>query len=132
MSTVRTAEAGLPLEGQVAIVTGAGQGMGLAFARRLCQAGAFVALAEITTETGDAAASELAAEGYVARSYHVDVRDAAQIQSMVDDLGARHGRIDVLGQQRVRGGRWSERERCCLLPCLAAHEVAPSSCRMRP
>ena len=86
----------LPLARQVAIVTGAGQGMGLAFARRLCQAGAFVALAEINTQTGDAACSELAAEGFAVRSYRVDVRETTQIQAMVDDLTARYGRIDIL------------------------------------
>ncbi|MDQ3097861.1 MAG: SDR family oxidoreductase [Chloroflexota bacterium] len=96
MSTALSAEVGRPLAGQVAIVTGAGQGMGLAFARRLCQAGAAVALAEINAVTGEGAAAELAAEGHLARPYRVDVRDAVQIQAMVDDLVARYGRIDIL------------------------------------
>ena len=96
MSGVGAAPRDRPLAGQVAIVTGAGQGMGLAFARRLAEAGAFVALAEINPETAGAAAAELGAEGHAVRAYHVDVREAAQIQAMADDLVARHGRIDIL------------------------------------
>ncbi len=84
------------LDGRVAIVTGAGQGMGLAFARALAAAGASVTVAEVDQATGRAAADAINATGGDATFYPVDVRDASQIQAMVDDLVARHGRVDIL------------------------------------
>lgn len=84
------------LDGQVAIVTGAGQGMGRAFAQTLCEAGAEVAIAEIDQLTGKQAEMELRDGGFAATFYPVDVRDASQIEAMVDSLAANNGRIDIL------------------------------------
>jgi NAD(P)-dependent dehydrogenase (short-subunit alcohol dehydrogenase family) len=84
------------LEGRIAIVTGAGQGMGEAFARTLAAAGAHVAVAELNPETGEAVAADIRASGGAATAYRVDVRERDGIQAMVDDLLARHGRIDIL------------------------------------
>lgn len=84
------------LNGQVAIVTGAGQGMGRAFAEALAAAGATVAIAEINEVTGRAAAADLTAAGRSAEFHHVDVRRTSDIQVMVDALVSRHGRIDIL------------------------------------
>jgi NAD(P)-dependent dehydrogenase (short-subunit alcohol dehydrogenase family) len=84
------------LEDRVAIVTGAGQGMGLAFARALARDGAVVAVAEVVPETGESAAAAITAEGGRAVFYPVDVRDASAVRALVDDLVAHHGRIDIL------------------------------------
>jgi 3-oxoacyl-[acyl-carrier protein] reductase len=84
------------LEGRVAVVTGAGQGMGRAFAQRLAEAGATVALAEIDEASGLRAEAELAVQGLASIAYRIDVRDRVNVQAMVDDLQARLGRIDVL------------------------------------
>jgi NAD(P)-dependent dehydrogenase (short-subunit alcohol dehydrogenase family) len=84
------------LDGRVAIVTGAGQGMGLAFARRLAGAGALVAIAEVVEDTGRQAADDLLSAGLRANFYHLDVRDGSAVNAMVDDLVANHGRLDVL------------------------------------
>ena len=84
------------LQGRVAIVTGAGQGMGQAFARALAAAGAHVAVAELNADTGEAAAAEIRAAGHRATAYRVDVRERSRIQAMVDDLVTRHGRVDIL------------------------------------
>ena len=85
-----------PLTGRVAIVTGAGQGMGRAFAEKLCEAGAHVAVAEINAETGRQAVAELTEAGYGATFYGVDVTHIDEFQAMVDDLVARFGRVDIL------------------------------------
>ena len=84
------------LEGRVAIVTGAGQGMGRAFAQTLAEEGALVAIAEVNAETGPRAAAEITDQGYRARFYETDVRSSQAIGAMVDDLMSREGRIDIL------------------------------------
>ena len=84
------------LEGKVAVVTGAGRGMGRAFAQLLAEEGALVAIAEIDPLTGRAAADELDAQGLQARYYEMDVRSSEAIAAMVEDLVATTGRIDIL------------------------------------
>ncbi len=70
--------------------------MGRAFAQRLAESGAAVAIAEVNPETGHKAAEELVAAGHQALFYPVDVRDSPSIQAMTDDLAARFGRVDIL------------------------------------
>jgi NAD(P)-dependent dehydrogenase (short-subunit alcohol dehydrogenase family) len=84
------------LDGRVAIVTGAGQGMGRAFAQALAEEGAIVAIAEIDPATGRQAADELSGQGLRARFYETDVRSSSAIGAMVDDLMEHAGRIDIL------------------------------------
>jgi NAD(P)-dependent dehydrogenase (short-subunit alcohol dehydrogenase family) len=84
------------LEGRVAIVTGAGTGLGRAIAQELTGEGADVAILEIDRESGERAAEELGSGGVRARAYATDVArredvDAA-FNAALDDLG----RIDIV------------------------------------
>jgi NAD(P)-dependent dehydrogenase (short-subunit alcohol dehydrogenase family) len=70
------------LEGKVAVVTGAGQGIGVAIARCFAQEGAKVVVAEINPETGAAAAAELNAAGAKALFVETDVSDRRSAAAM--------------------------------------------------
>jgi uncharacterized UPF0146 family protein len=64
------------VEGKVAVVTGSGQGIGEAIARRLAEFGAKVIITDINTEKGQATADALCAEGYEASFKYFNVTDA--------------------------------------------------------
>lgn len=84
------------LRDQVALVTGAASGMGLATARAFAEAGAAVVLADIDEEAVQHAAEELtAAAGHQAIGVACDVTDEAQAAAMVDRVVATYGRLDM-------------------------------------
>lgn len=76
------------VEGQLAVITGGGQGIGLACARALGEAGARLAILERDGERGEAAASQLRAESFDARSFLCDVTDAARVTALAGELAA--------------------------------------------
>jgi len=91
------------LEGKVAIVTGAGSGIGRAIALGLASEGASVVVADVNVDAANAVAAEV---GGQAMPVACDVSQTAQVNSIVEAAVARFDRIDVLVNNagRARGG----------------------------
>lgn len=84
------------LNGKVALVTGASQGIGRATARALAEAGAKVAAAARNTEKLASLIAEIEAAGGAALAVPMDVADAAQVKVGFQQTLAKFGRLDVL------------------------------------
>lgn len=86
----------MELEGQAAIVTGAGRGIGRAIALELASMGADVVVAEMNEENGERVAEEVRALGRRAIALRTDVTRRADLEAMARRTVAELGRIDVL------------------------------------
>jgi 3-oxoacyl-[acyl-carrier protein] reductase len=84
------------LRERVAIVTGAGSGIGQATAKTLAHAGARVVLAARTQQTLDVVAQDITSTGGTALVVPTDVGDESQVKRLVTTTHERFGRIDIL------------------------------------
>jgi 3-oxoacyl-[acyl-carrier protein] reductase len=86
---------GMRLKDRVAVVTGGGQGMGKAYARRFLEEGARVVIAEIDRERGEGAVRELTGVGN-AMFVQVDISEEESARRCVEQVVDEQGRIDIL------------------------------------
>ena len=86
----------IDLSGRVALVTGAGSGIGLGTAAVLAAAGAQVVVADIDESAAADAAASIVEGGGVAEAITIDVRDPAAVHAMTERVLAAHGQLDVL------------------------------------
>jgi 3-oxoacyl-[acyl-carrier protein] reductase len=87
---------GQSLQDRIAVVTGAGSGIGLATARRLSGLGATVVLCDIDKPAAEDACQALATAGATVAAAEVDVRSAAATDRLAGFLRERYGRLDIL------------------------------------
>jgi NAD(P)-dependent dehydrogenase (short-subunit alcohol dehydrogenase family) len=90
----------LRLDGRVALVTGAGNGIGRATCHALAQAGAHVAVTDIDAGAAANVATETGGE-----AHRLDVADEAQVHDVVAAVAGRHGGLDVLVNNAGLGAR---------------------------
>ena len=93
-----------PLTGQVAVVTGAGRGIGAAIARTLSAMGANVALCGRTPTHLDTVAQEIAAANGKAQAVTCDISDLASVESVSHLIHSTFGRVDILVNNAGVGG----------------------------
>lgn len=86
----------MKLAGKIAIITGAGSGIGHEAAKLFAREGALVVVADRDIASAERVAGEIAGQGGKAEPLQVDVSREAEVKAMVDSVATRHGRLDIL------------------------------------
>lgn len=84
------------LEKQVAIVTGAGRGIGKAISLKLAEAGAEVMVADLLMENAEEVVAEITAKGGKAKAFKIDVTDQAAVEHFIGGVATEYGKLDIL------------------------------------
>ncbi|HEX3981502.1 MAG TPA: SDR family NAD(P)-dependent oxidoreductase, partial [Acidimicrobiales bacterium] len=84
------------LDGKVAVITGAGRGIGRVAANLFAAEGAQLVVADVAADLADSAAAEIMAAGGSATAVTVDVSDETQVHAMVDAAVTTYGGLHVL------------------------------------
>ncbi|WP_373502663.1 SDR family NAD(P)-dependent oxidoreductase [Aestuariivirga sp.] len=87
---------GKRLNGRVAVITGAAQGIGFGIAERLASEGALTILADIKIGVATAAAQRLVEQGYKAEALAVDIGDDSSVAELAQAVDCNHGRCEIL------------------------------------
>src|SRR5690606_41598773 len=85
------------LDGRVAVVTGGGRSIGLAIVEALAEAGAKVIIADHDLAVAEEGQATLRKKGLDADIVQMDVTDTARVNADADELVARSGKVDILG-----------------------------------
>lgn len=86
---------GMGISGRVAVITGAGQGIGRAVAHAFAQADAKVVIAEMNRETGEAVAGEIQSSGGTALAVATDVTQRGDIENLLERSIKEFGQVDI-------------------------------------
>jgi NAD(P)-dependent dehydrogenase (short-subunit alcohol dehydrogenase family) len=81
---------------EVAVITGAGSGIGRALALDLARAGARLAVSDVDAVAAEATATRCREVGALAKAHHLDVADRAAVESHAGDVEDEHGRVDLV------------------------------------
>ncbi len=86
----------IDLNGKIAVVTGAGRGIGAGIASAMARVGATVAIVDIDGESAAAQAAAIESAGGIASAHAGDVRDKRFLENVVAETTAAHGAVDIL------------------------------------
>ena len=84
------------LDGLIAVVTGAAQGLGLGITEGLARDGATVIIADLQRDKGRTEAARLQADGLKVHAAYSDITDSARVTTFFDDVIGKHERLDIL------------------------------------